>query len=87
MLKLILLQEAMRAGPFFIAGVLLLFLGIIALLFLVYKLTKATSREKQPAAPETPEITRKSKTYIFFILVLLTGLIVFGNWLCTLKFD
>lgn len=87
MMKLILLQEAMAAGPFWIAGVLLLFLGVIALLFLVYKLTKTKPREKHTEIPETAEVGNKSKTYIFFILVLLTGLIVFGNWLCTLKFD
>jgi hypothetical protein len=87
MLKLILLQEAMTAGPFLVAGVLLLFLGIIVLLFLVYKLTKTKPGAGQTEVPGNAGRGTKNKTYIFFILVLLTGLIVFGNWLCTLKFD
>ncbi len=83
---MILLQEAIGGGPFFILALFLLVAGFASLLYTLFRVTKSVNKKQPGNEEQIWESRNKNKGLLVVLIIILAGLIFFINWLSKIKY-
>ena len=83
---MILLQEAIAAGPYLLLAFVLVIIGICVLIYFLFAI-KRTNRKIEKQGSEKVYLKGVRNGLVVFSMIILVALILFVNWLCNIKFD
>ena len=84
--KIVLLQEAIAAGPFVLLAFGLIAVGVIGLIYFLLKLYKLGNKRSENVEERTDRVIQKS-TFIILSIIIFILLVVFTVWLRNIRFD